>query len=101
MKDHPQRLQRILSFLEHSYVKSMNTYLMTLKRNGRLTTPNFVKILKCNKSSVYDYFKKYSAFVKVNGSPKTYELSEEGEKFVKTIETLQKWKEVSNAKTTI
>jgi len=101
MKDHPQRLQRILTFLEHSYVKSMNTYLMTLKRNGRLTTPNFVKILKCNKSSVYDYFKKYSAFVKVNGSPKTYELSEEGEKFVKTIETLQKWKEVSNAKTTV
>jgi hypothetical protein len=101
MKDHPQRLQRILTFLEHSYVKSMSDYLMALKRNGKLTSSDFVKILKCNKSSVYDYFKKYAQFVKVKGSPKVYELSDDGEKFVRTIETLQKWKEVSNAKTTV
>lgn len=101
MKDHPQRLQRILTFLEHSYVKSMRTYLITLKRNSRLTTLDFARILKCDKSSVYDYFKKYSEFINVKDRPRVYELSLEGEKFVKTIETLQKWKGVNNAKTTI
>ncbi|MFH0868896.1 MAG: hypothetical protein V1839_01575 [archaeon] len=106
MKNHPQRLQKILTFLDHSYVKSMNTYLLKLKENDRLTNSDFVKLLNCDPSSVSDYFKKYSRFVRISGkgtkfSPRIYKLSEEGEKFVQTIKDIENWKEVSYAKTAI